>query len=91
MRLSSEPFGRDSDTHDHDEELADLLLTLHDVWNAVGSLSLQQQTILLLRFAEEVSRAKIAAMFRPKARVDRPQLFSVSNKLEESVKEQPCS
>jgi hypothetical protein len=90
MRLSSHPLGRDSDK-DKDEELADLLLTLHDVWNAVGSLSLRQQTVLLLRFAEEILRARIVALFRPRAGAAQPELFRLTSKPEDSVKEQPCS
>jgi hypothetical protein len=83
MRLSTDPIGS-MGRDDKDEELADLLLTLHDVWSAVGSLSLRQQAILLLRFAEEISRTRIVAWFRPRTEAAEPQLFRVTSKLEES-------
>ena len=93
MRLSSHslgPFVREQE-EDKDEELSDLLLTLHDVWTAITSLSLRRQAILWLRFAEELSRARIIALFRSRSGVAEPQVFRATGKFEESGKEQPCS
>lgn len=89
MRLSSHSLGPFVREQQEDEELADLLLMLHDVWTAITSLSLRRQAILWLRFAEELSRAKIIALVRPGAA--EPQVFRATGKFEESGKEQTCS
>jgi len=61
--------------------------TLREVWSAVASLSPQQQTIFLLRFAEEMSLAEIAAVLRLKVGTVKAQLFRATSKVKETVKE----
>jgi RNA polymerase sigma-70 factor (ECF subfamily) len=64
--------------------------TLQEVWNAVDSLSPQQQTVFLLRFAEEMSLAEIAAVLRVKVGTVKAQLFRATSKVKEAVKEKSC-
>lgn len=65
--------------------------TLQEVWNAVGLLSQQQQTIFLLRFAEEMSLAEIAAALGLKDGTVKAQLFRATSKVREIVKGKSCS
>ncbi len=65
--------------------------TLQEVWSAVASLSPQQQSIFLLRYAEEMSLAEIAAVLKVKTGTVKAQLFRATNKVRATVKEQSCS
>jgi len=65
--------------------------TLQEVWTAVASLSPQQQTIFLLRFAEDMALAEIAEVLRLKVGTVKAQLFRATNKVKETIKEQSCS
>ena len=65
--------------------------TLQTVWSAAASLSPQQQTVFLLRFAEEMSLAEIAAVLGLKTGTVKAQLFRATNKIKETLKEQSCS
>jgi RNA polymerase sigma-70 factor (ECF subfamily) len=65
--------------------------TLQEVWNAVGFLSQQQQTIFLLRFAEEMSLAEIGAALGLKEGTVKAQLFRATSKVKEMVKGKSCS
>jgi len=63
---------------------------LQEVWAAVDSLAPQQQTVFLLRFAEEMSLAEIAAVLRVKVGTVKAQLFRATSKVKKTVKEKPC-
>jgi len=65
--------------------------TLQEVWTAVASLSPQQQTIFLLRFAEDMALAEIAEVLRLKVGTVKAQLFRATNKVKETIKERSCS
>jgi RNA polymerase sigma-70 factor (ECF subfamily) len=65
--------------------------TLQAVWSAVGLLSQQQQTIFLLRFAEEMSLAEIAATLGLKEGTVKAHLFRATSKVKEIVKGKSCS
>jgi RNA polymerase sigma-70 factor (ECF subfamily) len=65
--------------------------TLQEVWAAVASLSPQQQTIFLLRFAEDMALAEIAEVLRLKVGTVKAQLFRATSEIKETVKEQSCS
>jgi RNA polymerase sigma-70 factor, ECF subfamily len=60
------------------------------VWIAVASLSQQQRTIFLLRFAEEMPLAEIAEVLQLKVGTIKAQLFRATAKLRETVKEKSC-
>ena len=57
------------------------------VWAAVDSLSQQQRTIFLLRFAEEMSLADIAAILRLRVGTVKAHLFRATAKVRETVRE----
>jgi RNA polymerase sigma-70 factor (ECF subfamily) len=54
---------------------------LQVVWTKVASLSPQQQTIFLLRFAEEMSLAEIAEVLRLRVGTVKAQLFRATTKI----------
>jgi len=60
------------------------------VWAAVASLSQQQRTIFLLRFAEEMSLAEIAAILSLSVGTVKAHLFRATAKVRETVKEKSC-
>ena len=64
---------------------------LQAVWTTVASLSPQQQTIFLLRFAEEMSLAEIAEVLRLRVGTVKAQLFRATTKIRKTMKEQSCS
>jgi RNA polymerase sigma-70 factor, ECF subfamily len=64
---------------------------LQEVWNAVPLLSQQQQTIFLLRFAEEMSLAEIGDALGLKLGTVKAQLFRATNRVKEIVKGKSCS
>jgi RNA polymerase sigma-70 factor (ECF subfamily) len=57
------------------------------VWTAVASLSQQQRTIFLLRFAEEMPLAEIAAVLRLQVGTVKAHLFRATAKVREMVRE----
>jgi RNA polymerase sigma-70 factor (ECF subfamily) len=59
---------------------------LQGVWSAVASLPSQQQTIFLLRFAEEMTLAEIAEVLRLQVGTVKAQLFRATGKIRERVK-----
>jgi RNA polymerase sigma-70 factor, ECF subfamily len=61
------------------------------VWNALPSLSPQQRTIFLLRYAEEMSLPEIAEILQLKTGSVKAQLFRATTKIKEVVKGKPCS
>jgi len=63
---------------------------LEAVWAAVASLSQQQRTIFLLRFAEEMSLAEIAALLSLSVGTVKAHLFRATAKVRETVKEKSC-
>ncbi len=63
---------------------------LQEVWGAAASLSPQQQTIFLLRFAEEMTLAEIAEVLRLQVGTVKAQLFRATGKVREIVKEKSC-
>ena len=63
---------------------------LQEVWSAAASLSPQQQTIFLLRFAEEMTLAEIAEVLRLQVGTVKAQLFRATGKIREIVKEKSC-
>ncbi len=63
---------------------------LEVVWTAVASLSRQQRSIFLLRFAEELSLAEIAQVLGISVGAVKTQLFRATGKVREAVKEKPC-
>lgn len=63
---------------------------LEVVWTAVASLSQQQRSIFLLRFAEELSLAEIAQVLGLSVGAVKAQLFRATGKVREAVKEKPC-
>ena len=60
---------------------------LQAVWDAVTSFSPQQQTVFLLRFAEEMSLAEIAAVMGLKIGSVKAQLFRAIGRLRQQMKE----
>jgi RNA polymerase sigma-70 factor (ECF subfamily) len=64
---------------------------LKAVWKAVSSLPQQQRTIFLLRFAEEMSLAEIAAILKLRIGTVKAHLFRATTKVRETVREKPCS
>jgi RNA polymerase sigma-70 factor, ECF subfamily len=65
--------------------------TLQEVWHAVALLSQQQQTIFLLRFAEELSLSEIAEVLGLKLGTVKAQLFRATSRVKEIVKGKSCS
>lgn len=61
------------------------------VWNAVASLSQQQRAIFLLRFAEEMSLAEIAAILRLSVGTVKAHLFRATARVRETVRDKSCS
>ena len=61
------------------------------VWTAVASLSPQQRTIFLLRFAEEMSLAEIAAILSLSVGTVKAHLFRATAKVRETVRDKSCS
>jgi len=64
---------------------------LKAVWAAVATLSQQQRTIFLLRFAEEMSLAEIAVILRLRTGTVKAHLFRATAKVRETVREKSCS
>lgn len=64
---------------------------LAGVWAAMTALSQQQRTIFLLRFAEELSLAEIAAILKLSVGTVKAHLFRATAKVRETVREKPCS
>ena len=64
---------------------------LQAVWNAVASLSPQQRTVFLLRYAEELSLPEIGEVLQLKIGTVKAQLFRATNKVRQTVKGNPCS
>lgn len=64
---------------------------LEAVWAAVDCLSKQQRAVFLLRFAEEMSLAEIAAISGLSIGTVKAHLFRATAKVRESVREKPCS
>jgi RNA polymerase sigma-70 factor (ECF subfamily) len=64
---------------------------LAGVWAALTDLSQQQRTIFLLRFAEELSLAEIAAILKLSVGTVKAHLFRATAKVRETVREKPCS
>jgi RNA polymerase sigma-70 factor (ECF subfamily) len=64
---------------------------LQAVWAAVDSLSQQQRTIFLLRFAEEMSLVEIAAILGLSVGTIKAHLFRATARVRETVREKPCS
>ncbi len=60
---------------------------LQAVWDVAASLSEQQRTIFLLRFAEEMSLAEIAAVLRLKTGTVKAHLFRATEKVRATLKE----
>jgi RNA polymerase sigma-70 factor, ECF subfamily len=56
------------------------------VWKALGSLSAQQRTIFLLRFAEEMSLAEIAEVLGLAIGSVKAQLFRATGKVRKIVR-----
>jgi RNA polymerase sigma-70 factor (ECF subfamily) len=61
------------------------------VWSAVASLSQQQQTIFLLRFAEEMSLTEIADILKLSVGPVKAHLFRATAKVRETVRDKSCS
>jgi RNA polymerase sigma-70 factor (ECF subfamily) len=61
------------------------------VWAAVASLSQQQQTIFLLRFAEEMSLTEIADILKLSVGTVKAHLFRATAKIRETVRDKSCS
>ena len=61
------------------------------VWAAVTGLSQQQQSIFLLRFAEEMSLAEIAAILSLSVGTVKAHLFRATAKVRETVRDKSCS
>jgi RNA polymerase sigma-70 factor (ECF subfamily) len=61
------------------------------VWSAVASLSQQQQTIFLLRFAEEMSLTEIADILKLSVGTVKAHLFRATAKVRETVRDKSCS
>lgn len=64
---------------------------LEAVWAAVDSLSQQQRTIFLLRFAEEMSLGEIAATLALRVGTVKAHLFRANLRIRGTVREKPCS
>jgi len=64
---------------------------LQAVWAAVDSISQQQRTIFLLRFAEEMSLVEIAAILGLSVGTIKAHLFRATARVRETVREKPCS
>ncbi len=60
---------------------------LQAVWDVAASLSEQQRTIFLLRFAEDMSLAEIAAVLRLKTGTVKAHLFRATEKVRATLKE----
>jgi RNA polymerase sigma-70 factor, ECF subfamily len=60
---------------------------LQAVWDVAASLSQQQRTIFLLRFAEEMSLAEIAAVLGLKTGTVKAHLFRATEKVRGALKE----
>ena len=60
---------------------------LQAVWDVAASLSQQQRTIFLLRFAEEMSLAEIAAVLGLKTGTVKAHLFRATEKIRAALKE----
>ena len=60
---------------------------LQAVWDVAASLSQQQRTIFLLRFAEEMSLAEIAAVLGLKTGTVKAHLFRATEKVRAALKE----
>lgn len=61
------------------------------VWTAVASLSQQQRTIFLLRFAEEMPLAEIAEVLQLRVGTIKAQLFRATAKVRATVGEKSCA
>jgi RNA polymerase sigma-70 factor (ECF subfamily) len=59
---------------------------LQAVWGAVDSLSPQQRTIFLLRYAEELSLPEIGEILHLKTGSVKAQLFRATNKVKQTVR-----
>ena len=64
---------------------------LEAVWAVVASLSQQQRAIFLLRFAEEMPLAEIAAILKLSVGTVKAHLFRATAKVRETVREKSCS
>jgi RNA polymerase sigma-70 factor (ECF subfamily) len=64
---------------------------LEAVWAAVASLSQQQRIIFLLRFAEEMSLAEVAAILDLSVGTVKAHLFRATAKVRGTVREKSCS
>jgi RNA polymerase sigma-70 factor (ECF subfamily) len=60
---------------------------LQAVWDVAASLSDRQRTIFLLRFAEEMSLAEVAAVLRLKTGTVKAHLFRATEKVRAALKE----
>jgi RNA polymerase sigma-70 factor, ECF subfamily len=60
---------------------------LQAVWDAAASLSDRQRTIFLLRFAEEMSLAEVAAVLRLKTGTVKAHLFRATEKVRAALKD----
>ncbi len=60
---------------------------LQAVWNVAASLSEQQRTIFLLRFAEELSLTEIATVLRLKTGTVKAHLFRATEKVRDALKD----
>jgi RNA polymerase sigma-70 factor, ECF subfamily len=60
---------------------------LQAVWNVAASLSEQQRTIFLLRFAEEMSLGEIASVLRLKTGTVKAHLFRATEKVRDALKD----
>jgi len=60
---------------------------LQAVWDVAASLSEQQRTIFLLRFAEDMSLAEIASVLRLKTGTVKAHLFRATEKVRATLKE----
>lgn len=59
---------------------------LNAVWNAVSSLSPQQRTVFLLRYAEDLSLPEIGEVLQLKTGSVKAQLFRATNKVKQTVR-----
>jgi RNA polymerase sigma-70 factor, ECF subfamily len=64
---------------------------LQAVWLATAALSEQQRSIFLLRFAEDMALAEIAAVLGVQVGTVKAQLSRATTKVRQRVKENPCS
>jgi RNA polymerase sigma-70 factor, ECF subfamily len=64
---------------------------LRAVWAATATLSEQQRSAFLLRFAEDMSLAEIAAVLGVQVGTVKAQLSRATAKVRQIVKEKPCS